>query len=136
MSRNQWLLMNILGTNRCWLIYWDRMNSPFLTADRADNFVRWQTPVVRWQNLSSRPGYVRIHTVTSWSQHITLFLPIFRFLIRFFSRFRSFAFHVFSQKSKGEPKKLHGGYCPSATLNSEHPFVAVLLAHDGTHRPD
>ena len=29
-----------------------------------------------------------------------------------------------------EPKKLHGGYCPSATLNSEHPFVAVLLAHD------
>ena len=34
-----------------------------------------------------------------------------------FSRFRSFAFHVFSQKSKREPKKLHGGYmyCPSAT---------------------
>jgi hypothetical protein len=36
--------------------------SPFLTADGAEVFVRWQTPVVRWQNLSSRPGYVRILT--------------------------------------------------------------------------
>ena len=80
--------------------------SPFLTADGAEVFVRWQTPVVRWQNLSSRPGYVRIHTVTSWSQHITLFLPIFRFLIRFFLSFPLICFSCFFPKVERRTQKI------------------------------
>jgi hypothetical protein len=53
--------------------------SPFLTADGAEVFVRWQTPVVRWQNLSSRPGYVRIHTVTVGHSTLLFFYQYFDF---------------------------------------------------------
>ena len=97
--------------------------SPFLTADGAEVFVRWQTPVVRWQNLSSRPGYVRIHwhTVTSWSQHITLFTNISIFNTVFSLVSAHLLFMFFPKSRKENPK-----FCTVAST--------ALLLHQQTRR--
>ena len=68
-------------------------------------------------------------------------LGVARNLNTVFSVSAHLLFMFFPKSRKENPKNCTvatAPVCPSATLNTEHPFVAVLLAHDGTlsHRPD